>query len=343
MTSLSPGDWQAITIIIIIGIGLPVAAGRGVIYIWRAWQVWQPCAFLIAYAPIQLVFAWQYGRVTGILPPPTAESASLRPSFIVFSISQLALVFALTYTFKRVGEATAARNAERERIEALHRDFIGIMSHELFTPITIVKGHVDMLLQDDLPETIHENVAGIGRGLRRLLLTANLFDATNQRVAIELFNLHEMIHLAIADPILWTATRHRAGDVTIIFNPSGDKLLVQSDKKKLYTAVSELIRNAIKVSGRGDLVRVSIRDEEPLLYISVTDQNGGIAKEHHEAIWQPGVQLYEDMIRRPLEGSGSGLPAVKRIAEMLGGRAYLEQTAVGMGSVFTIQVPKRRV
>lgn len=343
MTSLSPGDWQAITIIIIIGFGLPVAAGLGVAYIWRAWQVWQPCAFLIAYAPIQIVFAWQYGRVTGILPPPTAESASLRPSFIIFSISQLALVIALTYTFKRVGEATAARNAERARMEALHRDFIGIMSHEMLTPITIVKGHVDMLLQEDVPDHIHENIDGIGRGLRRLLLTANLFDATNQRVAIELFNLYEMIRLAIADPLLWTATHHRAGDIQILFAPPGDKLMIQSDKKKLQTAVSELIRNAIKVSRTGDLVRVSIRDEEPLIYISVTDQNGGIAKEHHESIWQPGVQLYEEMIRRPLEGSGSGLPAVKRIAEMLGGRAYLEQTAVGMGSVFSIQIPKRRV
>lgn len=343
MITLSPGDWQAWAIVFTLALCPPISL-IGSIYIWRIWNVWQPCALLIIYGCIAALFSWQYGRVAVGLPPQASETAELRPALLLFSVVQLFFMAGFAYTFNKVGTAVKQADEERTRTEKLHHDWSRIMSHEIYTPLTIVNGYIGMLKEKEIPGHLREEIDGMGRGLNRLLVTARLFDAANQRLGIGLFDVQNMIEMVIADPLLWTATRHRSGDVAILFErPYEHGLIIQSDKQKLEAVVFEFVRNALKVSHQGDVVRVTLADDDDAISISVIDHNGGIAKENQERIWEPGVQLYEDMSRRPLEGSGSGLPAIARIAASLNGHAYLEQSAVAVGSVFTIKVPKRLV
>lgn len=342
MITLSPGDWQAWAIVLTLALGPPVSL-IGSIYIWRIWRVWQPCVLLILYGLIAALFAWQYGRVAVGLPPQASETAELRPALLLFSVVQLFFMAGFAFTFNQVGTAVKQANEERERTEQLHHDWSRIMSHEIYTPLTIIHGYISMLKEKEIPPHLGEEIDGMGRGLNRLLVTARLFDAANQRLGVSLFDVQTMIETVIADPLLWTATRHRAGDVTITFERPYPKLIIQSDKQKLEAVVFEFLRNALKVSNHDSVVRVTLSDENGAISISVIDHDGGIAKENRERIWEPGVQLYEDMSSRPLEGSGSGLPAVARIAALLNGQAYLEQSALSIGSVFTVKVPKRLV
>jgi signal transduction histidine kinase len=248
------------------------------------------------------------------------------------------------YSFKRIKDSVDSSREERERVRQLHYDWSRIMSHEIHTPLSVVYGYIGMIQEKDIPDHLRQEIDGISRGLHRLLNTASLFDAVNQRVTIHPFVLQDAIREALNSDLLWVATRHKPGDVKIVFEDK-QKTDIQSDKSKLKTAVAELVRNAIKVSKKGDAVRIIIHDnpDKNYLLISVIDYDGGIPVDQQNRIWEPGVQLYSDMSSRPLEGSGSGLPTVARIADMLGGSAYLEQSGLGMGSVFIIRLPRRVV
>ena len=341
---LSPADWQAQAITILLILRLLISL-LGAIYIWRIWRQWQPSVLLLADGFITAVFGWQYGRVTLGLWPGAAESAVLRPALLLFALWGL-VIFSpgFAYSFKRIRQAESERQAEKDRLKQLNDNLARVFSHEIHTPLSIVYGYIRILQDKEIPANITEEIDGISRGLNRLWNAASLFDAVNQRVDIFPFILQDAIHEALQSHLIWTATRHHPGDVVIEFNDKRETS-IQSDKKKLQTAVSELVRNAIKVSGKGDIVRIVIRENQQssFITISVIDHNGGIAQDDQDRIWQPGIQLYDNMTSRPLEGNGNGLPTVAKIAEMLGGEAYLEQSAVGMGSVFTIRLPRRMV
>lgn len=85
---LSPADWQAQLITILLILRLPISL-IGAIYIWRIWRQWQPSVLLLTDGFTTAVFGWQYGRVTLWLWPWAAESAVLRPALLLFALWEM--------------------------------------------------------------------------------------------------------------------------------------------------------------------------------------------------------------------------------------------------------------
>jgi PAS domain S-box-containing protein len=120
----------------------------------------------------------------------------------------------------------------------------------------------------------------------------------------------------------------------------GDELpTLKTEKVLLQQVFMNLIGNAIKHGGRSDLsVRVEASDLGSHYEFAVVDDGVGIAAEYHDKIW--GV--FQTLVRRDeVEGTGIGLAVVKKIVELVGGRAWVESQA-GAGATFKFTWPKTK-
>jgi signal transduction histidine kinase len=127
--------------------------------------------------------------------------------------------------------------------------------------------------------------------------------------------------------------------------PPGFRIETQPPMPKLYTervpletVLRNLVANAIKHHNRPQegVVRISIEDEGDWVAFNVADNGPGIAKEHHERIFQ----LFQSLKPRDqVEGSGMGLAIVKKTIESQGGHITVE-SAVGQGATFRFTWPK---
>jgi len=113
---------------------------------------------------------------------------------------------------------------------------------------------------------------------------------------------------------------------------------VQSDRQKVKQIVVNLLSNALKFTHQGSIeVEVALNPLDRTVAISVTDTGIGIAREHHERIFEDFRQV-DDSPSRQYGGTGLGLAICRRLANALGGRITL-RSEIGEGSTFTLTIP----
>nr|WP_256367717.1 ATP-binding protein [Lentimicrobium sp. L6] len=115
-----------------------------------------------------------------------------------------------------------------------------------------------------------------------------------------------------------------------------DVNIIQTDKHKLHSILTNLIKNAIKYSDVGE-IEIGCYKEQQFLEFYVKDEGIGIPKNRIEAIFQRFEQV-DVLDARAFEGSGLGLAICKAYAEMLGGSIWVDST-LGVGSVFYFNIP----
>ena len=103
----------------------------------------------------------------------------------------------------------------------------------------------------------------------------------------------------------------------------------------LYHVWSNLISNAVKFSPEGGVLTVSLRQEGQQVFCSITDRGPGMSADVQRHIFD---KFYQGDSSRRQEGSGLGLPLVKRIVQLCGGSITVESTP-GVGSTFTVTLP----
>jgi len=105
----------------------------------------------------------------------------------------------------------------------------------------------------------------------------------------------------------------------------------------LEQAIVNLVNNAVKYSGPGSKIRVSVTKDEETIYISVSDNGPGIEPEHLERIFER-FYVADKARSRKLGGTGLGLAIVKHVAQAHGGEVTVE-SKLGEGSTFIISLP----
>src|SRR4029453_12462250 len=122
--------------------------------------------------------------------------------------------------------------------------------------------------------------------------------------------------------------------------PPGRPPLVYCDRTRLYQVFSNLIGNAIHHMGSGDAPRVEVEvvEDEEFHRISVRDSGRGIAREHHERIFE----VFQSLGARQdgSRGPGIGLAIARKIAQTHGGRAWVESEP-GRGATFHVTLRRR--
>jgi PAS domain S-box-containing protein len=221
--------------------------------------------------------------------------------------------------------------------------FISVISHELKTPVALIKGYADTLRRDDAcwdPETTQESLTVIVEEADRLnQLIDNLLDASRlQAGALPL----EMDQVAL-DALAARVARHlqiQTETHRIVTDFPSDFPVVDGDPGRLEQVLNNLISNSIKYSPGGGGIEISGRALPDEVIISVADQGVGIPLVEQPRVFERFFRGVRERHQRT-PGAGLGLYLSKAIVEAHGGRIWVESNP-GEGTVFLFSIPRHQ-
>jgi two-component system sensor histidine kinase SenX3 len=228
--------------------------------------------------------------------------------------------------------------SDRHRLEAIRRDFVANVSHELKTPVGALSLLAETLDGEDDPEVVERLARRVAAEAERLgRIIDDLLDLS--RIEANESPRGELVPL----PVI-------VGQAVELLRPLADSsevrlevdllpwhLAVPGDRRDLVSAVSNLVENAIKYSEQGSLVRVRVSAEPDDVEIAVIDQGVGIPARDLERIFERFYRV--DRARSRLTGgTGLGLSIVRHVAVNHSGSVRVESRE-GEGSTFTLRLP----
>jgi signal transduction histidine kinase len=230
--------------------------------------------------------------------------------------------------------------ARQRQLDQLKSDFVGMVAHDLRSPITVIAGFAELLSRDwpDLPEPdrnrylelISRNVLNLSRLVDDVLEVAEV-DAGKFQLEIQPFDLADLIERTVMELSAAHAPRRLEVDVP----PELPAAL--GDEGRNRQVLANLVTNALKFSPDDDPVSITVAVEDSVLAISVTDRGVGIPVEDMP-------RLFERFSRLPnsrqfkAKGTGLGLYICRQLVEAQGGRISA-QSVPGVGSTFRYTVP----
>jgi two-component system OmpR family sensor kinase len=225
-------------------------------------------------------------------------------------------------------------NSMLDRIEktfATQRRFVDDAGHELRTPITVIRGNLEVMGDD--PEDRRQTVDVVTDELDRM---ARIVDDLLDLAKAEQSDFVQPQPLALADLTRDMAAKGDSlGDRPWKVEEVANVVLI-ADRQRIAQAIMNLMRNALEHTPAGTPVSVGSRVVGDTARIWVRDAGPGIAVEDRERLFERFARGGQG--RRSGSGAGLGLSIVKSVAEAHGGRVELE-TAVGLGSTFTLILP----
>ena len=224
--------------------------------------------------------------------------------------------------------------------EELKSTFISVISHELKTPVSIIKGYAGTLTREDVshdPEFVRESAQVIIEEADRLTdLIDNLLDASRIQSGALSLDVQPLDFAVLAEKTL-QRFEGQTDKHQLILDIPDDLPLVLADERRLRQVLDNLISNAIKYSPDGGKIILGARKQGDLMLVFVQDEGIGIPDEEHEAIFERFYRV-DSSLRRTTKGAGLGLFLVKAIIQAMGGDIWVRSEA-GKGAAFFFTLP----
>ncbi len=235
---------------------------------------------------------------------------------------------------------SATDETEALRLEAVRRDFVANVSHELKTPVSAIGLLAEAVLDGyDDPEHVERFAEKLLRESVRLgALVNELITLSRLQGADPLPDLAVLeVDAVVAEAEARSSIVAESAGMTITLDARSG-LLIQGDRQMLVTALVNLLANAVHYSPRGNTVSISRRVQHGFVEIAVTDRGIGIAQENQSRVFERFFRI-DPARSRATGGTGLGLAIVKHVAANHGGSAVL-WSKPGTGSTFTIRLPE---
>ena len=230
-------------------------------------------------------------------------------------------------------------DSEARRLDAVRRDFVANISHELKTPIggisilaeAISEGSDDPEMVKNFSERMKIEAARLSHLVQEIIDLSRIQDQNTTQNS-QIVSLKHVIEEAIYQSKVRAEKRH----VEINFVCEED-IEFFGDRKQLVMAISNLVENAINYSPERTTVNVLLKKNEEIAEITITDQGVGIAEEDIDRIFERFYRV-DSARSRETGGTGLGLSIVKHVISNHGGDVQV-WSVPGTGSTFTVLLP----
>jgi two-component system phosphate regulon sensor histidine kinase PhoR len=232
---------------------------------------------------------------------------------------------------------------ELKQLDQIRREFVANVSHELRTPLSILRGYIEVLL--DEPESPREELTRIlsimerhSRRLQRLvgdLLSLAELESSQAKLELGVVRVDELFNNLIRD---WKE-KASAKNLKLLVDLPSEALTFRADGTRLEEVLHNLLDNAVKFSPEDGQIRLQAKPSDSNMVLSVTDNGIGISKEHLPRIFERFYRA--DKARsRELGGTGLGLAIVKHITQLHGGWVEAD-SELGRGTTIRVVLPEK--
>lgn len=236
-------------------------------------------------------------------------------------------------------------NAQLQRLDKAKNEFISMASHQLRTPLTSIKGYLDMLLEGDLgtltptqKTVLREAFMSSERMVQLINDFLNVSRLQTGKFVInrDVVNLGDVAREEVS--LLGVVARQRG--VTVKLTVDKNIPLINVDSEKLRQVIMNMIDNAIYYSKKHGVVQVSMKQEVDHIIFMVKDHGIGVPKEEQSGLFGKFFRASNARKRRP-DGTGVGLFLARKVILLHGGQVIFESEE-GKGSTFGFRLPLRQ-
>lgn len=265
-------------------------------------------------------------------------------------IISLAVLSIITLIYQRVSNKQKRKKLKAENdlvkakeIERVRTEFIGNISHEVRTPLTLILGNIQMALEEGIKNKKIENYLNMA-----LNSSKKAIEDFNQILELLKFQKHKQIlkksviniHSFCKQKFLSFESLAISKSIKLNFFSNIPKdVLVESDPDKLEKIINNFVSNAIKYSNSDSKINFFLSFKNNRFYIEVQDYGLGIPKKDEAKIFE---RFYQAENSKEIGGIGVGLALSKYFAELLGGSISVK-SQLGKGSSFILEIPFNRI
>ena len=227
--------------------------------------------------------------------------------------------------------------AELSKTEIFRNDFIANVSHEIKTPLAVIRNYASAIKNPALPEDTRREYAAVLEGAATRLsdlvtniLSLNKLENREILTKPEMADVSELLRERIVQ-LEDTFEKKRLN-----FDCDIDDIITPADVGLLEIVWNNLLSNAIKFTPEGGNIFIALKDSPRFITLTVKDDGCGMNAETGAHIFD---KFYQGDTSHSSEGNGLGLALVKKVVDILGGEINVE-SAPGEGSTFTVRLRK---
>src|SRR3989339_619271 len=236
-------------------------------------------------------------------------------------------------------------NLELEKLNKIKNDFVSMVSHEMRTPLTAIKGFVHVVLNEDagkLNDNQKKFLGIVKQSINHLnMLISDFLDLSKIErgliaLKLEKGNISDIVKKSIMSNI----NQIKEKEIELKVDIDDDIADIEIDNSRILQVFNNLISNAIKFTAKEGIITITVKDKGDYIVSSVSDTGIGIPNNEYNRIFEKFYQV-DSSYTRSATGTGLGLFISKTIVELHGGNIWLE-SAVGEGANFSFLLPKIR-
>lgn len=289
-----------------------------------------------------------HGQPVGVVQLMTTDqrefdSSAFSLSMGISNVVGNALENASLYSsLEKRAEALESAYRELEEADRLKDDLLQNLSHELGTPMTHILGYISLLKdgtfgpmnkeQQEAAQTVIEKIEQVASLIKKMV---SVHASNSQNLSLKSTRLEQIVALAIRS----MSPKAKSSSIQLVPQMPEGLPPALVDRVAISEIFEALIDNAIKFSGEGTRIEISIADlGGPTLQVNIRDQGIGIPSTEHEKVFRRFYQIDGSTTRR-YGGTGLGLAIARKVITAHGGRIWLESD-LDKGTTVSFTVPK---
>jgi signal transduction histidine kinase len=231
--------------------------------------------------------------------------------------------------------------AKLQEVDSLKNEFITITSHNLRTPLTIIKGNIDLLDPASLPPATSKIFTSITDSAARLesfaedMLTIASIEANTQTLKLQDITITDLVTASLRETFSSAASKK---GITLNWNVRDPAAVVSVSPVHIQSVIRNLLDNAIKFTDHGGQVDFKTALEDKALVIAVHDTGIGISADEQSKLFTK-FHRGTNIMQYDYAGTGIGLYVTKLITEAQHGTVRVS-SETGKGSTFTVTIPQ---